>query len=114
MGRLPQEHEAGIMDFAVDFDGTLCVDKYPEIGEPRQGLIEFLKHLQERGDKLILWTCRCGTELSNAVLWCKDRGLVFDAVNDNLPEHVETFAGSNSRKVWADYYIDDRNLPIVV
>ena len=39
--------------------------------------------------------------------WCKEQGLEFDAINDNLPEIVESF-GSNSRKVFANIYIDDR------
>ena len=33
---------------------------------------------------------------------------MFDAVNDNLPEIVESF-GSNCRKIFANEYIDDRN-----
>ena len=45
---------------AVDFDGTLFENKWPEIGEPNTALIEYLKKRQEQGDKLILWTCRCG------------------------------------------------------
>ena len=35
-------------------------------------------------------------------------GLKFDAVNENLPEIVEGFGG-DSRKIYADVYIDDRN-----
>ena len=43
--------------------------------------------------------------------WCKEHGLIFDAVNDNLPEIVEAFGG-NCRKIFANEYIDDRNLMI--
>lgn len=28
---------------AVDFDGTLCVNKFPEIGEPITDTIEYIK-----------------------------------------------------------------------
>jgi hypothetical protein len=101
------------MVFAVDFDGTCCVNKYPEIGAPRQPLIDFIKHLQDRGDRLILWTCRSGAELTAAVEWCAGLGLVFDAVNDNLPDNIARY-NNNCRKVWADYYIDDKNLPVVI
>ena len=31
---------------AVDFDGTLCENKYPEIGEPNMELINFLMNCQ--------------------------------------------------------------------
>ena len=64
---------------------------------------------KRNGNKLILWTCRAGEALSNAVEWCREQNLEFDAVNDNLPEIIE-FYGHNSRKISCDYYIDDRML----
>ena len=79
---------------AVDFDGTLCFSKWPDCGEPNQALINYLKKWKADGNKLILWTCRIGDALSNAVEWCRNHGLEFDAVNDNLPEIVEYY-GSN-------------------
>ena len=93
---------------AVDFDGTLCINVYPNIGEPNEILIRYLLDEQKRGSKLILWTCRCGKYLDEAVAWCLKHGLKFDAVNDNIPEATEFF-GSNSRKVFAHVYIDDKN-----
>ena len=93
---------------AVDFDGTLCENKYPEIGEPNNALIEYLKMRQKmsNNNKLILWTCRVGDRLEQAIDWCRDHGLIFDAVNQNLPEIVENFGG-DCRKVFAHEYIDD-------
>ena len=96
------------MVYAVDFDGTLCTDAYPDIGAPRHEIIEFIKRRRADGDRIILWTCRCGPILDDAVRWCGDLGLVFDAVNDNLAENVARHH-NNSRKVSADFYIDDRN-----
>ena len=93
---------------AVDFDGTLFEDKWPEIGEPNTALIDYLKKRQEQGDKLILWTCRCRENLDAAVKQCEEHGLIFDAVNENLPEAIEMF-GDNSRKIFAHEYIDDKN-----
>lgn len=93
---------------AVDFDGTLCKNQYPEIGEPNNALIEYLKMRQKMDNKLILWTCRVGDKLEQAIDWCQDRGLIFDAVNQNLPEIVESFGG-DCRKIFAHEYIDDRN-----
>ena len=92
---------------AVDFDGTLCYSNWPQLGDPNRGLIEYLIRCQNLGHKLILWTCRAGEPLENAVSWCREQGLVFDAINDNLPEIVELY-GNNSRKITCDYYIDDR------
>ena len=34
---------------AVDFDGTLCNDCYPDIGKPNLPLIELLKALKREG-----------------------------------------------------------------
>ena len=97
---------------AVDFDGTLCRNAYPRIGEPRVTMINFLKNAQRKNGpdacKIILWTCRTGDLLAEAVEWCETMGLKFDAVNENLPEIVEEFGG-DSRKIYADVYIDDRN-----
>lgn len=96
--------------YAVDFDGTLnLADTYPELGEPNAELIEFLKERRAAGDKIILWTCREGALLKEAVKYCNDYGLFFHAVNDNLPENIEYY-GNNCRKVWAHHYIDDRNM----
>jgi hydroxymethylpyrimidine pyrophosphatase-like HAD family hydrolase len=67
--------------FAVDFDGTLCQSKWPEIGEPIQPMIDYCIKLREQGHKLILWTCRTGEQIEQAVKWCNKRGLYFHAVN---------------------------------
>ncbi len=92
---------------AVDFDGTLCYSNWPLLGEPNIPLINYLKNQRKEGNKLILWTCRAGNELTDAVDWCHKHGLTFDAINDNLPEVVKLY-GNNSRKITCDYYIDDR------
>ena len=97
------------MIIAVDFDGTLCKSEFPEIGEPNTELIEYLKELREGGHSLILWTCRenilFGPKfLDQAVNWCRQQGLEFDAVNKNLQSHN----GFAKRKVLADVYIDDK------
>ncbi len=101
--------ELGYQIIAVDFDGTLCFSNWPALGEPNAPLIERLKRWKHEGNKLILWTCRAGDALENALSWCADQELTFDAVNDNLPEIVEMY-GNNSRKITCDYYIDDRSL----
>ena len=92
---------------AVDFDGTLCIDCYPKIGTPNLYLIQILKGLREQGKQVILWTCRCGEQLDEAVNWCEGFGLTFDAVNQNLPEIIEQY-GTDSRKIFADVYLDDK------
>ena len=95
--------------YAVDFDGTLCENKWPEIGEPNMPLIEFLVSEQEKGNVVILWTMREGKALYEAVRWLvKECDFVPDIVNDNTDE-MKKFYGNNPRKVFANYYIDDHN-----
>ncbi len=96
-----------MMIIAVDFDGTLSMGKWPEIGSANNDLINYLKERKMYGDKIILWTCRSGKQLEDAVSWCMEHDLYFDAVNDNLPEIKEMY-GNNSRKISCDIYIDDK------
>ena len=92
---------------AVDFDGTLCENKWPDIGEPNLELINYLKEEREKGNKIVLWTCRTGDLLIKAIRWCDKQGLIFNAVNNNVPEILEVF-DTDSRKIFANEYIDDR------
>ena len=97
------------MILAVDFDGTLSLGTWPDVGPANEKLFRFLKKRKEEGDKLILWSCRVGKPLEEAIAWCRENDLEFDAVNDNLPEVIEIY-GTNSRKISCDYYIDDKAL----
>lgn len=96
------------LTIAVDFDGTIVEDAYPEIGKPQVFAFETLKRLQEQGHRLILWTYRCGDRLDEAVSFCEEKGLVFYAVNKSFPEEEDDI--NRSRKILADLFIDDRNL----
>lgn len=93
---------------AIDFDGTIVEDAYPKIGKPRLFAFETLKRLQDDGHRLILWTYRYGSRLDEAVTFCKENGVHFYAVNKSFPE--EEFDVVQSRKIYADLFIDDRNL----
>lgn len=96
---------------AVDFDGTLVRDKFPEIGAERENFCKVIRILQKMGVKSILWTSRTGSALDEAVEWCEDHDLHFDAINKNLPEVIE-LTGTDTRKVYANVYFDDHNRSI--
>lgn len=96
------------MVIAVDFDGTIVDDKFPEIGREKIFAFETLKALHNDRHKLILWTCRSGKRLEEAVEFCRSKGVEFYAVNANYPE--EDIKDAPSRKIVADIYIDDRSL----
>lgn len=91
---------------AVDYDGTLDFAGFPNVGKLNQNAVDNLIKCQKEGKKVILWTCRAGQYLKAAVEECEKYGLVFDAVNENLPEIKA--AGFDSPKILADIYIDDK------
>lgn len=97
------------MKIAVDFDGTIVEHRYPAIGKEILFAFDTLRFLQEQRHQLILWTYRSGKELDEAVAYCKKNGIAFYAVNKNYPEEVFK-EGEISRKIQADFYIDDRNI----
>ena len=92
---------------AIDFDGCLCSNMYPDIGAPYWNVICAAIQEQIAGAKLILWTCREGDDLQAAVDACSRWGLQFDAINENLPERI-AYYGNDCRKIGADEYWDDR------
>ncbi len=100
------------MRIAVDFDGTIVENCFPEIGEERPFAVDVLKKFQkEQHHVLILWTVRNGEYLDEALKWCEERGLVFDAVNTHCFEEGEPDSSAYfSCKVNAHLFIDDRNL----
>lgn len=97
----------GNVIYAVDFDGTLSLGRFPDVGDPNENLFRFLIAEKERGARLILYTCRTGDDLAVAVEYCRDHGLEFEFVNENLPELIELYGG-DTRKINADFYIDDK------
>lgn len=92
------------MIIAVDYDGTLDIN-----GTLNEQLIGFLKAKQAMGNTVILWTCRDGRSLQEAVTNLAKAGLRPNYVNANCPQAVKML-GHDSRKVYADIYIDDRGV----
>lgn len=92
---------------AIDFDGTLFKTRWPEILEPNREVIDRALEEQKKGAQLILWTCREGKLLKDALDACEREGLRFDAVNDS-PEDWKRIWGTSPRKVGATEYWDDR------
>jgi hydroxymethylpyrimidine pyrophosphatase-like HAD family hydrolase len=88
---------------AVDFDGTVVMHEYPDVGGDVPGAVEALKLLVKEGWSIILWTMRSGQELKEAVEWYKDRRIQLWQVNCN-PEQA---SWTNSPKAYAQRYVDD-------
>ena len=95
---------------AVDFDGTIVTHEYPKIGREIPFATDTLKMLIRDRHRLILWSVREGQLLQDAVDWCRERGVEFWAVNKDYPEESMENNNHFSRKLKADYFIDDRNI----
>ena len=97
---------------AIDFDGCLCENTFPEIGKPYLKVIEKAKELKKQGELIILWTCRedCPERdyLTEAVEFCRKHGLEFDYINENPTVPWRNKQGGMNRKIVAHEYWDDR------
>ncbi len=92
---------------AIDFDGTIVHDAFPEIGREVPFAFDTLRLLQGDGHRLILWTVRKGSRLVEAVEFCRKNGVEFYAVNQNFDGEE---LGNSSRKLNVDIFVDDRNV----
>lgn len=100
------------MIVAVDFDGVLCEDAFPGIGTPHYDVIQLVRGVIDAGHEVVLWTARADDRLTEAVEWCEDYGLHFDAVNENAPSNRARYEAeypNGTRKVYADVYLDDKS-----
>ena len=125
---------------AVDFDNTICLDEWPEVGPLFEYAIKVLKELVKNGHKLILYTQRseqypiCCSDLKKFIEEYPEKryinslgfvqykaDILTDAINifkDNNVElwnincnsSWETLTFDHSRKLFADYFIDDHNV----
>lgn len=92
---------------AVDFDNTLAKTEYPKIIEPIPETIDFIRKAKAKGAEIILYTCREGKELNEALEWCKQNNVPIDRANENSPTRVKHW-GNDCRKIGADLYLDDK------
>lgn len=90
--------------YAVDFDGTLAVTRFPEIVEPKRKIVAAVKMLKANGHKVILWTSRAGRDLEAAVEWCHGQGLEFEGQTEVMVDGrkmaiYRTYGPKNTGKV---------------
>ena len=100
---------------AVDYDDTLFSGGIEAEGTAKEEIINKVKEFKENGAEIVLWTCREGIGLKEAVKKCKEVGLEFDSINENSPSVVKYIMGKEkegwtlaSRKILADFYLDDK------
>lgn len=88
---------------AIDFDNTITQNStYEQTGTLNQEAAVAIRKLKELGCVLVLWTCREGKDLEEAISLIKKWELPFDYVNEYPPR-------GSSKKVNVDFYIDDKS-----
>lgn len=98
------------MLITIDFDNTLFVDNYPQVGRPVPYMVQAIKQLAE-DHTLTLWTCREGEPLINA-LDALDKVFLtdyFTTINEWPQANIDKW-GIDCRKVIGDINIDDKNV----
>ena len=68
-----------------------------------------MRKLKADGHYLILWTCRCGDRLEEALNWLLEHDIPIDRINAHEPGNFALY-GDNARKVYAHCYIDDKQV----
>jgi hypothetical protein len=96
------------MYICIDFDGTIVDHRFPAVGEPVPGAIEWMKSFVEAGGKIILFTMRSDTgpendHLTQAVNFIESNGVELYGVNHNPTQGRWT----TSPKAYGHVYIDD-------
>lgn len=100
----------------VDFDGTVVSHMFPHIGTEVPDAVRVLKRVLEAGHEIVLWTCREDEPehdnkrnyLTQAVQWMYESGLKLRSVNENTEHDDFRLPTGQRRKVYADFYVDDR------
>lgn len=99
---------------AIDFDDTIAVTEYPNIKGMVTGAKKYINKLYNDGWYIIIWTCRTDENaphvpFTKAKEYLEEKGICYHQMNEHHPLLVTTF-GNNSRKIAADFYIDDKNI----
>lgn len=98
------------MIIAVDFDGTLVESEYPKIGKFKKGAKETLAKLYNEGHHIIIWTCRSEKALSACEQFLKRNNVKYHSINKSNLENLALHKWIDTRKVYADIYIDDKHI----
>lgn len=95
--------------FAIDFDNTIVYDAYPKIGNLIPGAKETMLKIKELGGLISIWTCRSGKHELMVKDFLDSNNIPYDYINESFEENVIMYGG-DTRKVYADCYIDDKSL----
>lgn len=94
---------------AIDFDGTIAEDSFPELGAMKPNADRVIRSIVDHGGQVAIWTCRTGEHVENIKAFLARHEIPYHVFNEPFPEQLAMFP-DNSRKIFADVYIDDRCL----
>lgn len=90
---------------AIDFDGTIVDDNFPEIGELKPFAKEAINTIA-KNNTVCIWTCRADAYAIAAYNYLNLKNIMFSYFNKSPHDRINP----NARKIIADIYIDDRNI----
>lgn len=110
LDRLLKEYDKyGSLIIALDFDDTIF-NFHNNKDNSYDMVISLVKDLKSIGCSIIIWTGNKDIELIKN--YCKEIGIEFDKINENMPVAEEYFKSNNydliPRKIYANAYLDDR------
>jgi hypothetical protein len=97
------------MVIAIDFDDTIAYSNYPDILGIKPNAAEVIGKMHNEGNDIIVWTCRLGEPLEMAEAFLKENKILHHTVNKHIQRIMDKY-GNDTRKIYADVYIDDKNL----
>lgn len=95
------------LTFGVDFDGTIVSKAFPNIGEINEEVVKFMDAAIKQGHLVIVWTARSINYEQDAIDFLNKNNVPYSYVNEN-PEDEYAKKGIQGRKIFCDYYLDDR------
>lgn len=101
-----EQKKYGKLSIAVDFDDTICHYDNDNIVPTvdRTENEDICNLMREIGDRafFILWTCRSGEKLDDALTWIKNHNIPIHAVGEN------PMIDYGGKKIHANVFLDDR------
>lgn len=94
----------GSLVVAVDYDDTLF--DFHRTGSSYEMVKQLVRDLHSIGCKIIIWS---GSENINDIdVYLKENNIPYHLINENLLVNGNWVSGKDSRKIYANVYIDDR------
>ena len=94
------------MTLVIDFDGTICEHRFPEVGAPKEGVRDALVAFKNAGCEIVIHSCRTASywERQNQA---EQRMAIIEFMGEHDLPYDRICADD---KPLATFYIDDRAL----